>query len=107
MTSDQEQPDFQVASHAGRTRYTEPRTAAVSNIGITCSPSFLEQRKSGMIAAMPAGRKRLALHDGYLVLVLMNAIMMDTIVDDVVNSRSGAEVAWFELFHGLNCSMID
>lgn len=47
-----------------------------------------------MIAAMFAGRKRLALHHRYWMLVLMNAVM-----DDVVNSRSGAQIAWFEFFH--------
>jgi hypothetical protein len=50
--------------------------------------------ESRMIAAVFAGRKRLALHDRYLMLVLMDAVM-----NDVVNSGSGAKIAWFELFH--------
>src|ERR1035441_4279011 len=50
--------------------------------------------KSRVFAAMPARRKRLPLHHSHLVLVLMDAIMYD-----VVNSRFGAEVARFELFH--------
>ncbi len=78
----------------------------MSSIGTTCPPSLLEmfvigrvmgrcrERESRMIAAMPAGRKRLALYDCYLMLVLMDAVM-----NNVVNSRSGALVARFELFH--------
>ncbi len=47
-----------------------------------------------MVATMFAGRKRLALHHRYWMLILMNAVM-----NDVVDSRSGALIAGFELFH--------
>jgi hypothetical protein len=43
------------------------------------------ERKSRMIAAMPARWKRLALHHGHLVLVLMDASM-----HDIVDSGLGA-----------------
>jgi hypothetical protein len=50
--------------------------------------------KSRVLAAMPAGRKRLALHHRHLVLILM-----DSIVHNIVDSGFGAEIARFELFH--------
>lgn len=43
---------------------------------------------------MPARREGFAFHHGHLVLVLVDAIM-----HDVVDSGSGAKVAWFELVH--------
>jgi hypothetical protein len=52
--------------------------------------------KSWVLAAMPAGRKRLALHHGHLVLILVNTIM-----HNVVDSGFGAEIARFELIHKL------
>jgi len=54
------------------------------------------KRKPRVLAAMPAGRKRLAFHHGHLVLILM-----DSIVHNVVDSGFGAEIARFELFHKL------
>jgi hypothetical protein len=52
------------------------------------------QRKSRIIPALPAGWKRLALHHGHLVLVLMGSVMYD-----VVDSGFRALIAWFELIH--------
>jgi hypothetical protein len=52
-------------------------------------------RKSRKIAAVLARGERLAFHYCHLVLVLMSAAF----VHDVVDSRSGAEIARFELIH--------
>lgn len=52
------------------------------------------QGKSRMMAAVPARRERLTLHHRHLMLVLM-----DTVMDDVVDSGFWAEIARFELFH--------
>jgi hypothetical protein len=54
-------------------------------------------RESGVIAALFASRKRLALHHCHLV-----PILMDSIVHNVVNSGFGAEIARFELIHKLS-----
>jgi hypothetical protein len=52
--------------------------------------------ESRMIAALFAGRKRLALHHCHLVFILV-----DSIVHDVVDSGFWAEIARFELIHKL------
>lgn len=50
-----------------------------------------------MIAAVFARGKGLPFHHRYLVLVLMNAL-----VHDIVDSRFGTKIAWFELIHRLS-----
>ena len=50
--------------------------------------------ESRMMAAVPARRKRLALHHGHLMLVVM-----DPVVNNVVDPGVRANIARFELFH--------
>jgi hypothetical protein len=52
------------------------------------------ERKARMLAAMLARRKRLAFDHSHLVPILMNPVM-----NDVVDSGFGAEIARFRLFH--------